>query len=106
MAAGEDYNFALIAPGNSDHAYRFFLEKEFSRPTLLEEEVTNQLIVVCELEPGTCEPLGHPIWGIAGFGRAEIVETTIIDPGVTIIRLVHHQESQGLVGSPAPQGGN
>lgn len=73
----EPYNFALISSGNTDHAYRYFFELEGNAPTTIinnsddpeRESVTNQLFVVCEQD---CSPLGHGLWEIAGFGRAEI----------------------------------
>ena len=75
---GKPYNFALIADKNSDHAYRYFLEVLGYDPVAIEnpdidpdrETVTDQLLVVCEEK--VCKPLGHPLWQIAGFGRAEI----------------------------------
>lgn len=78
--SGEPYNFALIAGQNSDHAYRYFLEVNgyspvtIENPTLdpLRNSVTKQLFVVCE--EAVCQPLGHPLWEIAGFGPAEIVD--------------------------------
>ncbi len=77
-AGGSPYNFALIAGKNSDHAYRYFLEVdgpapiEIKNPTEDPERitVTDQLFIVCE--EYECKPLGHPLWEIAGFGRAEI----------------------------------
>src|SRR3990167_11454352 len=69
---GEPYNFALISESNSDHAYRYFLEVRNRPPTALETEITNQLLVICESKK--CEPLGHPLWEIAAFGRAQIEE--------------------------------
>ena len=33
--------------------------------------IASQLYVICEEKE--CSPLGHPLWEIAGFGRAEIV---------------------------------
>lgn len=78
-AGNEKYNFALIAAGNSDHAYRYFLEIAGNSPVVIKNpdedptrtSVTQQLFVVCEEK--ICQPLGHPLWEIAGFGRAEIV---------------------------------
>ena len=77
-AEGRPYNFALIAGKNSDHAYRYFLEVWGNPPVTVEnplsdparKTVTTQLLVVCEEK--VCQPLGHPLWEIAGFGRAEI----------------------------------
>lgn len=91
---GEPFNFALVTATNSDHAYRYFFEIWGRPPVTIENEVvdpqrdtvTDQLIVICE-NP-TCEVLGHPLWEIAGFGRAEITGTWEV-PFVKIIRLVH-----------------
>ena len=77
---GKPLNFALITGSNSDHAYRYFLDVWGNSPTVIEnpqvdperETVTDQLFVVCETLP--CSPEGHPLWEIAGFGRAEIVD--------------------------------
>lgn len=80
QVADQPYNFAVIAGQNSDHAYRYFLEINGNTPVVildpandpLRQSVTKQLLVVCEEK--VCQPLGHPLWEIAGFGRAEIVE--------------------------------
>lgn len=77
----EPYNFALITGMNSDHAYRYFLEVDGYPPVIIEnptidperKTVTKQLFVLCEQKE--CQPLGHPLWEIAGFGQAEIEET-------------------------------
>ncbi len=91
------FNFALITGGNSDHAYRYFftiwqkepriiqtLEKDPKRTTVMD-----QLLVVCEKAP-PCEPLGHPIWEIAGFGRAEIVQEWDVSV-VKVFKLKHYE---------------
>lgn len=75
---GKPFNFALITGQNSDHAYRYFLETNGYKPITIEntqndperKTVTDQLLVVCEV--ADCKPLGHPLWEVAGFGRAEI----------------------------------
>lgn len=72
------YNFALLAQGNSDHAYRYYLELMGRKPITIENEmvdpqrqtVTDQLLIVCE--EAECKPLGHPLYEIAGFGTAKI----------------------------------
>lgn len=96
LLGGEDYNFALITPGNSDHAYRYFLELDGKKPKVIynpqidpeRKSVANQLIVVCE---GPCAPLGNPLWEVAGFGRAEIVEAKQVPVGITVYKLVHYK---------------
>ncbi len=99
---GKPFNFALITQGNSDHGYRYFLEIAGYKPTPLEEEITEQLLVVCE--QSECRPLGHPLWEVAGFGRAEIVGSWPAPAGFTVFRLIHHEESVDFIGKPAPKG--
>lgn len=99
----KNFNFALISGSNSDHAYRYFLEVTGHNPKQLEEMVTEQLIIVCELEK--CSPLGHPIWEIAGFGMAEIAgEWYLPSYGFTVFRLTHFQGDMSGVGKPAVKG--
>jgi 4-amino-4-deoxy-L-arabinose transferase-like glycosyltransferase len=86
------FNFALIAGGNSDHAYRFFLEFKDRRPLGLEEQVTDQLIIVCEKPQTECQPLGNSLWEIAGFGRSEVNSQTTVNPGITIYRMTHYYD--------------
>lgn len=90
------YNFALIAGKNSDHAYRYFLEVWGNPPVTIEnpaadpnrQTVTDQLLVVCEEK--ICQPLGHPLWEIAGFGRAEIAgQWTVVT--AQVFKLVHYK---------------
>lgn len=98
LTNNEPYNFALITPGNSDHAYRYFLEIWGHPPVVIENSevdpdrktVTNQLIVVCEQKE--CEPLGNSLWEVAGFGRADIAEKRSGPAGIDVYRLVHYQE--------------
>lgn len=90
------YNFALISGSNSDHAYRYFFELWGITPVTIKnpvedperKTVTDQLFVICEITD--CKPLGNPLWEVAGFGRAEIVNSWQIQ-GVTIYKLVHYQ---------------
>ena len=91
------YNFALITGGSSDHAYRYFFTLWKKEPitiqnTMIDPErktVTDQLLVVCEIVPN-CHPLGHPVWEIAGFGRAEIVEEWNVSV-VKVYKLKHYK---------------
>lgn len=91
------YNFALITGGNSDHGYRYFFKLKGRDPITIEntqndperKTVTGQLLVVCEQAP--CKPLGHPIWEIAGFGRAEISGEWDVSV-VKVYKLVHYKE--------------
>jgi len=79
QTGNKPYNFALISGGNSDHAYRYFFEILGHKPVVIENQindpkrtsVTDQLLIVCE--EVDCKPLGHPLFDVAAFGRAEIV---------------------------------
>lgn len=92
------FNFALISGGNSDHAYRYFFTVWNHPPITIEdpaldptkESVTDQLFVVCE-SPLPCFPLGHSLWEIAGFGRAEIAGQWKVSV-VEVYKLVHYKE--------------
>ncbi len=94
---GKPFNFALVTGGNSDHAYRYFFEIWGKAPVTIEntavdperKTVTDQLLVVCE--DTNCEPLGHSLWEISGFGRAEIAGMWNVSV-VKIYRLVHYVE--------------
>ncbi len=100
---GQHYNFALISESNSDHAYRYFLEIKNHKPVELETLVTDQLLVVCESKK--CAPLGHPIWEIAGFGRAEIAgEWELPNIGIRVFRLTHWPGEPSPAGKPAVKG--
>ncbi len=89
------FNFALITGGNSDHAYRYFFTLWGRQPVTIDnpqkdperKTVTEQLLVVCETSP--CAPLGHSLWEIAGFGRAEIVGEWSVSV-VKVYKLIHY----------------
>lgn len=89
------YNYALLTEGNSDHVYRYFLEVAGREPVTIQnfmndpqrKSVTEQLIVVCDYP--NCSPLGHSLWEVAGFGRAEIVGEWDV-PHVKIFKLKHY----------------
>jgi len=97
VSGNRPFNFALVSSNNSDHAYRYFftLWNKPSREILNPQEdpkrksVTDQLIVVCETLP--CHPLGHSLWEIAGFGRAEIAGEWNVSV-VKIYKLVHYKK--------------
>ena len=95
-AKGAPFNFALVTGSNSDHAYRYFFEIWGSSPVVIENDdndpkrnsVTKQLFVVCESLP--CEPLGHGLWEIAGFGKADIKNSWDVSV-VKVYKLVPYQ---------------
>lgn len=95
---GKPYNFALITLGNSDHAYRYFFKLWEKNPVVIQngeidpkrKSVTDQLLIVCE-DP-QCKPLGHPLWEVAGFGRAEIVGGWDVSV-VKVYKLTHYKGS-------------
>ena len=47
-------------------------------------------MIVCEEKIG--QPLGHPLWEIAGFGRAEIANEWQVGV-VQVFKLVHYKSS-------------
>ncbi|MDP2632599.1 MAG: hypothetical protein Q8P25_02665, partial [Candidatus Curtissbacteria bacterium] len=103
-SGGAPFNFALITDHNSDHAYKYFLDIKEHKPQELETLITDQLIVVCESR--NCSTLGHPIWEIAGFGRAEIQDQWELDQiGIKVIRLIHWPGEPSPAGKPAQKGG-
>jgi 4-amino-4-deoxy-L-arabinose transferase-like glycosyltransferase len=91
------YNFALISGGNSDHAYRYYLEILGHKPVVIDNDmndpqrktVTDQLLVVCEDIP--CKPLGNPLFDVAAFGRGAIVKDSNVSV-VKVYRLIHYTE--------------
>lgn len=90
------FNFALITDHNSDHAYRYYFEVlghpdiRMENPTFdpQRKTVTDQLLVVCENVE--CKPLGHPLFEVSNFGRAEIVGEWNVSV-VKVFKLVHYR---------------
>lgn len=88
LAGGKPYNFALMARGNTDYAYRFFLEKNNSAPTPIENLITDQLIVVCEEKD--CRYNLSPMPQILSFGPRQLDQELDFIPGhIKIFRLIH-----------------
>lgn len=93
----KSFNFALITNSNSDHAYRYFLEVWGHKPVAILNEdndpkrltVTDQLLVICEVPD--CQPLGNPLWEVAGFGRAQIEGVWNVS-FVKLFKLIHYNE--------------
>lgn len=98
FAQNQPYNLALISGFNSDYGYRYFLEVWGKPPITIEnpqidperKTVTSQLIVVCEAK--RCEPLGNPLWEIAGFGQASISAQIEGSAGIKIFKLIHYKK--------------
>ncbi|RJQ25637.1 hypothetical protein C4577_05330 [Candidatus Parcubacteria bacterium] len=88
------FNFALITLGNSDHGYRYFFELANRKPAVIQnpmidperKTVTDQLLIICE--DRQCQPLGNPLWEVAGFGMAEVADEWDISV-VKIYKLKH-----------------
>lgn len=80
-AGNREFNFALITAANSDHVYRYYFILNGHPPVTIQNDmidperktVKDQLFVVCE--QAECKPLGHPLYEIAGFGPAKIVDS-------------------------------
>lgn len=96
QTGGKPFNFGLISGGNSDHAYRYFFKLSGRDPVVIQnpeidperKSVTDQLFVICDSLP--CGPLGHSLWEIAGFGRAEIAGHWRVSV-VEVYKLVHYK---------------
>ncbi len=97
QTGNKKYNFALLSGGNSDHAYRYYLEILGHEPVLLEnleddpqrKSATQQLFVVCE--DIKCNPIGNPLHEIAAFGRAEIANVWNVSV-VKVYKLIPYKE--------------
>jgi hypothetical protein len=93
------YNFALLSKGNSDYAYRYYLEILGHPPVVLDnlendpkrKTVTDQLLIVCE--DINCNPIGNPLHDVAAFGRAEVTNVWNFSV-VKVYRLVHFVEKK------------
>jgi hypothetical protein len=96
---GKPFNFALISPGNSDHAYRYYFDYLGQKPVTIDnaindperKTVTDQLLVVCE--DIACKPLGHPLFDVAAFGRAEKTGEWSVSV-VKVYKLKHYTEAK------------
>lgn len=88
------YNFALLTPGNSDHGYRYYFDILGRPPVIIDNlindpkrtSVTDQLLIVCE--DIKCNPLGNPLFDVAGFGVASVSGVWDFSH-VKVYRLVH-----------------
>jgi 4-amino-4-deoxy-L-arabinose transferase-like glycosyltransferase len=95
QTSNQPFNFALLSSGNSDYAYRYYLELSGHPPVTIQnavvdpqrKTVTQQLLIVCE--DISCKPLGNSLWEVAGFGRAAIVGEWNVSV-VKVYKLVHY----------------
>ncbi len=89
------YNFALLSKGNSDYAYRYYLDILNRPPVILDnlendplrKSVTGQLLIVCE--DIKCKPIGNPLHDVAAFGQPEIVNEWNVSV-VKVYKLKHY----------------
>lgn len=88
----ESFNIAVLSERNYEDGYQYFLEKENSKlieiDPQLNETVTNQLFVICELPKEKCDPTHSAKAEVANFGWSKIDSEFEID-GVTIYKLIH-----------------
>ena len=90
-AHGQPFNFALLAKMNYDPGYRYFLSELNAPVQLLQNEITDQLFVVCEPFQIDCNPINNPEWSVAAFGWAKIDSQWEIN-GIKIFRLIHNPQ--------------
>ena len=87
----QKYNFSLLAKQNYNPPYVYFLTlSDETKLVTLDQEITDQLFVVCEPFQMECNPINHPEWSIAAFGWSEI-DSEWETNGIKIYRLVHTQ---------------
>jgi len=75
-AKGQSFNIAVVAERNYEDGYQYFLEKD-GQPVIeidaqIEETVTNQLFVICEMVPEKCDPTHSSKAEVANFGWSKI----------------------------------
>lgn len=93
------YNFALLSKGNSDFAYRYYLDILGRPPVILDnlekdparKSAMQQLLIVCE--DVNCNPIGNPLHDVAAFGQAEIAGKWDVSV-VKIFKLVPYKPSK------------
>ncbi len=91
QAGGQAFNLALIAKNNYDPPYRYFLELDKQPLYLLSDQKTDQLYVICEPNPEIdCFPEGNPLWDIAAFGIATVVDQWQIKD-INIYKMIPNQ---------------
>ena len=90
----QKYNFALLAKQNYDPPYKYFLTmNNETKLVSLNQEITQQLFVVCEPFQIDCNPINNPEWSIAAFGWAKIDSQWEIN-GIKVFKLVKNPEGK------------
>ncbi len=94
ISNGQRFNFALIADGNYDSGYRYFLDLENTKVVDIDVQdtkstITDQLIVVCEREKAKCDPTHNAKTEIAAWGWSKVESQWDDVFGVTIYKLAH-----------------
>lgn len=84
------FNLALLSKGNYDLSYRYALTLKKSNYKTLLQQNTNQLFTICE--DANCNPIGNPLWEIAGFGWVKIDEVWTMPWGVKVYKLGHYEK--------------
>jgi 4-amino-4-deoxy-L-arabinose transferase-like glycosyltransferase len=95
VSGGERYNFALIAERNYEAGYRYFMDVRGAKvvdidPQNTKDTITDQLLVVCEMEKEKCDPTHNAKAEVAAFGWSK-VESQWNVSGITLYKLVHTQ---------------
>jgi 4-amino-4-deoxy-L-arabinose transferase-like glycosyltransferase len=87
ISDNKPFNFTLIAEHNYDAAYWFYLDQYGHTPKTLPDDMTKQLLIVCE-EP-VCNPVVNSKYEIVAFGSS--VQDQEYDLyGVKIFKLSHN----------------
>lgn len=87
----QPFNFALLAKMNYDPPYRYFFDVWNSPVVTLDQQVADQLFVVCEPFQIDCNPINNPEWAVAAFGWAKIDSQWEIN-GIQVFRLIHNPQ--------------
>ncbi len=92
-ANGDSFNFAVIAERNYEGAYQYEFERRGSDFIVIDvqrvdETVTDQLFVICEMEKVKCDPTRNAKAEITGFGWS-IIEDEWDVFGTTLYKLGH-----------------
>ncbi|MFV1917672.1 MAG: hypothetical protein ACC618_04310, partial [Patescibacteria group bacterium] len=92
---GEPFNFAVIAERNYEGAYMYFLEM-WGAPAFipiadkLDETLTDQLFVVCEVKGEKCNPETNERPELTNFGWRKVVASWDVGD-TTVHKLIHSQ---------------